>query len=160
MLRALLLFALLSTARVETFDLDLRSLIHASASLKFLLVGSVAQSNYYGPKPPPHFLAPPTTNTIRIQLQIYDDPSLGGARIQSVTFNNQDIPLQNADIHGFRGGAGFQVSPGKYDLLWKVLSFDNSSQQSSIQQHKETIAISKSDAWIQITIQGEEASIN
>lgn len=123
----------------------------------FLIFALLAQSSYYGPKPPPHFGPPSIENTIRVQIQIYDDPALGGARIEEVSFNQQDIPLQSPDLHGFRGGAGFQMSPGKYDLVWSV-STDRTSSPKTVQQ-KQKISISKGDQWIQITIQGENATV-
>ena len=124
----------------------------------FFFFAVVAQSNYFGPKPPPHFLSPPATNAIRVQIQIYDDPSLGGARINEVSFNQTKIPLQAPDLHGYRGGGGFQVPAGKYSLNWNVTVYQESSSQTF--DHKKTVTISKNDTWVQIMIQGEEASIS
>ena len=117
----------------------------------------LAQGAYYGSPPPPHFLAPSPTNQIRVQIEIYDDPKLGGVRIRDISFNGQDIALQSADLKGFRGEAGFQLAPGTYNLVWTVTR-DQIIWPRTI-RHREKIAIGKKDEWVQITVQGEQVTI-
>jgi hypothetical protein len=126
------------------------------AGMLFLLL-FFAQGTYYGPPPSPHFQGIPQGNKIRVQLEIYDDPALGGVRIQNVSFNRTNIALHPPDLQGFRGAAGFQVPPGTYDLVWTI-SRDQIVWPRTI-RHKEKIKIDPRDEWVQITIRGEEVSI-
>lgn len=106
----------------------------------------------------PFILEGPTPNNlIRVQIGMYDDPTLGGVRIQNASFNQTNIPLQSADLHGFRGEAGFQVAPGAYDLVWTVLR-DRFAWPRTI-RHKEKITIGKRDEWVQITVKGDEVTV-
>lgn len=127
---------------------EIRSLLLLFSSVLF------GQSIYYGPKASPHFDGPTNNHLIRVQIAVYDAPSLDGVRIKDVSFNNQTVALQSPDLKGFRGEAGFQVAPGTYTLIWNV-SRDQFAWPRTI-RHKEKIQIEKREEWVQITIQGEE----
>ncbi|MBI3508451.1 MAG: hypothetical protein HY069_02285 [Chlamydiia bacterium] len=108
-------------------------------------------STYLGPKQP----AP---GTVQVQLSVQNSPELGGVAVVSARFDGQDIPLKPADVNGYRGGANFQVTPGKYKLEWVV-------QKSKIYwprtvSHEELVTISGQDVWVQINLVGETATIH
>jgi hypothetical protein len=94
---------------------------------------------------------------VKVQILIRDSAQLGGVKILSVEFDGQSIPLKPADIYGIRGEAGFQKKPGKYALKWTV-ERDQVVWPRRI-SHEEEVAISPRDLWIQITIEGDQASI-
>jgi hypothetical protein len=148
----------------ECFDLDymgqkiLHLLIYLGAVLFVLGVAlffknhaCYAQTPYYGP-------SSPVPGLIRVEIQAFDDPDLGAVKMDEVIFNGKQIPLKPAGIHGFRGGAHFQVSPGSYDLIWSV-SRDCQSCWPRTVRHKQKVQIKKGMTWVQITIQGENATI-
>ncbi len=108
-----------------------------------------AQMPYYGPTSP--------SQGIQVQLMVYDQPELGGLKIESVTFDGRSVGLQPPDLYGFRGGGGFQLRPGKYQLEWRV-SKDKSAWPRTI-SYKKTIEIQPRDTWVQVTIKGSEATV-
>lgn len=113
----------------------------------------VAQNTYFGPTSP----LPGNPTLIQVEILIRDSPDLGGVQIESASFNGQQIPLKPRDIFGNRGSASFQVPPGKYSLEWTV-------QKDAIRwprtiTHTEEVHIDKRDLWVQIAIEGDEASI-
>lgn len=124
----------------------------------FTSVG-IAQTPYYGPNEPPHFnIKPPSASQLtQVQIQIYDQPDLGGLRILDVSFNGAAIPLQSPDLHGFRGGGSFQMPPGTYQLVWSV-SRDKQEWPRSL-KHQKSVQVQQRDTWVQVTIQGDEATI-
>jgi len=109
-----------------------------------------AQTPYYGPTSPISGLVP-------IELQIFDDPELGGVAIEEAIFNGRQIPLKPAGLRGFRGGASFKLAPGSYDLIWTVSRPENSWPRTA--KHKQKVSIQKNDVWVQVAIHGEHASV-
>ena len=113
----------------------------------------VAQNTYMGPTEP----VPGNPQLIRVELLIKDSQDLAGAQIQSVTFDGQAIPLKPRDIFGKRGAASFQLSPGKYTLRWTVNRDKTAWPRNA--SHEEEVNLSPRDLWVQILIEGEQASI-
>lgn len=113
----------------------------------------LAQNTYLGPISP----VPGNPQLIRVEVIVNDDPKLGGLQIQQVKFNGTNVPLKPRDVNGFRGQASFQLAPGKYKLTW-IVNRDKSAWPRTV-SHEETVTLDPRDLWVQITIQGEEASI-
>ncbi len=105
---------------------------------------------YYGP-------SSPESNRVQVQVLVYDEPQLGGLKIESVTFNGRSIGLQPPDLYGFRGGGGFQLQPGSYRLEWRV-SKDKVEWPRTLSFNK-TIEIKPRDTWVQVTIKGDQVSV-
>ncbi len=125
----------------------------------FLCAFTLAQTPYYGPNEPPHF-SQPLANTYdytEVQINVYDQPELGGLKIVDVSFNGSSLPLQAPDLHGFRGGGSFKMKLGSYPLVWKA-SRDSSSWPRTV-QFKQTVQVGKRDDWLQITIRGDQAQV-
>lgn len=116
--------------------------------------GEVAQNTYFGPISP----VPGNPQLVRVEVSVYDSPKPGGLEIESVTFNGASIPLKPRDVYGFRGKGSFQYPPGKYKLSW-VVNRDNRAWPRSV-THEETVFLDPRDLWVQVTIEGEEASIH
>lgn len=114
----------------------------------------LAQNTYLGPIQP----IPGNPDLVRVQIVVRDSPDSGGAQIQSVEFNGQRIPLKPRDIHGNRGGASFQVPPGKRKLKWVVQNDKVTWPRTN--KHEEEVNIDGRDYWIQILIVGDTASIS
>lgn len=113
----------------------------------------LTQNNYMGPIKK----IPGNPQLVRIEVLIQDSPALGGVQIESVSFDQQNIPLKPRDIYGNRGGASFQKMPGKYTLTWTVLR-DKTVWPREI-THEEIVTVDPRDLWIQISVVGEEVSI-
>ena len=109
-----------------------------------------AQSTYYGP-------TSPVPGLIKIEIQIYDDPELGGPKIVEVQFHNQQIALKPPGVRGYRGGASFQLEPGSYDLIWRVSSSTFTWPRTV--KHQQKIQIGPRDVWVQIAIHGNAAAV-
>ena len=114
--------------------------------------GLVAQ-NYMGPIKK----IPGDPHLVRIEVIVKDSPEQGGVQIQSVKFDGQAIPLKPRDIDGNRSKASFQMAPGKYTLRW-VVQRDKTIWPRTF-THEEEVNVDPRDLWIQVTIQGEKASI-
>ena len=113
----------------------------------------LVQNTYYGPVQP----IPGDPYLVRVEVLIRDSAELGGVQIQSVEFNGQSIPLKPRDIFGNRGKGSFQLPPGQYALRW-VVRRDKVAWPRTV-AHEEEVTIDQRDLWVQITIEGEEASI-
>lgn len=125
-----------------------RNIVFYFASMAAILLGALwAQTPYYGPNSP----AP---GLIQVQLLVYDQPTENGLKIESVQFDGRNIALQPPDVYGFRGGGGFQMEPGNYQLQW-VVSTGQSSWPRSV-NYKKSIAIQRGDVWVQLTIKGDQ----
>ncbi|OGN67698.1 MAG: hypothetical protein A3I67_04635 [Chlamydiae bacterium RIFCSPLOWO2_02_FULL_45_22] len=111
-------------------------------------------NTYFGPNEP----IPGDPQLVRVQILVYDDPNPKGVQMTSVTLNHEDIPLKPRDIYGYRGQASFQLRPGKYKLYWEVNQDDQTWPRTI--QHEEEVFLDPRDAWIQITVIGNEASIS
>ena len=123
--------------------------------MQWLAVFSLfAQSTYYGPTSQPSPLSP---HLVKVQIQAYDDPDLGGAKIASLSFNQTAIPLKPSDIYGFRGSAGFQLKAGSYSLNWETSNGTNNWPRTI--KHQQQIQVQDKDVWVQISIQGEKVVI-
>lgn len=114
-----------------------------------LTTGLFSQMPYYGPTSP--------SSGIQVQLMVYDQPELGGLKIESVRLNGINVNLQPPDLYGFRGGGGFQFQPGSYQLEWSA-SKDKVTWPRSM-SYKKTILIEPRDTWVQVTIQGDKVNI-
>lgn len=101
---------------------------------------------------------PGNAKLVRVQLIINDDPSPSGVQIAKVEFDQKSVSLKPRDIYGFRGQASFQLPPGKYKLKW-VVQKDKINWPRTI-SHEEEVTLDPRDLWIQITINGEKASIS
>lgn len=114
----------------------------------------IASTTYMGPKHP----LPNDAERIRIEITIRDSAKNGGPQIEEVFFNQQQIPLKPRDVYGSRGNASFFLPPGKYKLEWTV-NRDNFAWPRST-THKEEVLVSPRDLWIQVSIEGDSASIH
>ncbi|MES2272657.1 MAG: hypothetical protein V4487_00495 [Chlamydiota bacterium] len=115
--------------------------------------GLLVQNTYFGPNHP----LPGNPHLVRVEILIHDSTEPGGVQIQSVLFNEQNIPLKPRDVYGYRGKGSFQVPPGKYKLKWSVHR-DRVIWPRTL-SYEELVTIDPRDLWIQISIQGEKASI-
>lgn len=113
----------------------------------------LVQNTYLGPISP----VPGNPQLIRVEIIVNDDPKLGGLQITEVKFHGTTIPLKPRDVNGFRGQGSFQLPPGKYKLTWKA-NRDKSAWPRTV-SHEQIVNLDPRDLWVQITIQGEEASI-
>ncbi len=109
-----------------------------------------AQSTYYGP-------TSPVSGLIKVEIQIYDDPELGGPKVAEVQFHNQQLSLKPAGVRGYRGGGSFQLQPGSYDLTWRVSGSEGTWPRTV--KHQKKIKVESSDVWIQIAIHGSTAAV-
>jgi hypothetical protein len=116
------------------------------------LVASTSNT-YLGPQKP----VVGNPQLVRVQVIVRDAPEASGLQIISAEFNGQPVPLQPRDIYGNRGQASFQVPPNKYKLKWKM-NRDKFAWPRTI-THEEEVTVSPRDLWLQITIEGESASI-
>jgi hypothetical protein len=94
---------------------------------------------------------------IRLEILIRDSAEANGLQIVSVEFDNTDIPLKPRDIYGNRGNASFQVKPGVYKLEW-VVNRDKFAWPRSV-THEEVVTVDPRDLWLQISIEGDTATI-
>jgi hypothetical protein len=118
------------------------------------LFGLVASNTYMGPTHP----IPGNPQRIRVEIEIRDSSTASGPQIQKVIFNQEQIPLKPRDVNGSRGNASFLLAPGKYKLKWTV-NRDNFIWPRSV-DHEEEVLLSPRDLWIQISIEGNTASIH
>lgn len=150
------LFPLFSLLGMASFLIAAIFIFRAGGSFqKFSIFDStyLAQNTYLGPTSP----VPGNPQLIRVEIIVNDDPKLGGLQIQQVKFNGTDVPLKPRDINGFRGQGSFQLPPGKYKLTW-IVNRDKFAWPRTV-SHEETVTLDPRDLWVQITIQGDEASI-
>lgn len=119
-----------------------------------LLAALLAQYHYYPPEQTP---APGETLT-RVEVLVYDDPKLGGLQVVSASFNEEAIPLKPRDIYNYRGSASFALRPGTYELDWTV-ERDPRIWPRTI-DHTKNIEIKSGEFWVQIKIEGNQASID
>jgi hypothetical protein len=117
------------------------------------LPGQTASYTYFGPDKP----VPGNPQLVRLEVLIRDSPDADGLQIVSAEFNHTNIPLKPRDIYGNRGNASFQVKPGTYKLQW-VVNRDKFAWPRTI-THEEVVTVSPRDLWLQISIEGETASI-
>lgn len=113
----------------------------------------LVQNTYFGPTE----AVPNSSQLIRVEVLIQDSPQLGGVRITQASFDGHSIPMKQPDIYGHRGVASFQVLPGKYELRWTVKR-DAYIWPRTV-NHEEIVNVSPRDLWIQVTIEGDSASI-
>src|SRR3989344_2524654 len=122
--------------------------------LSLLAFGALtAQNTYLGPTSP----VPGSPKTVRVEGIVHDSPTPAGVQIESVQFDGASIPLTPRDVHGYRATASFQVFPGKYKLRWKVKR-DKLVWPRTV-SHEEEVTVDPRDLWLQISIEGETASI-
>lgn len=114
--------------------------------------GSLAQT-YFGPTAP----IPGNPQLVRVEVLVQDGSEPNGLQVVSASFNGTSIPLKPRDVLGYRGGASFQVKPGKYTLRWKV-NRDHFAWPRTA-SHEEIVTIDPRDLWLQISIEGDQASI-
>jgi len=114
----------------------------------------LAQNTYLGPIQP----IPGNPHLVRVEIIVRDSPDSGGVQVQTVEFYNQKIPLKPRDIYGNRGGASFQISPGKQKLKWTVQR--DKTIWPRTMTHEEEVNIDSRDYWVQILIVGDTATIN
>lgn len=117
------------------------------------LPGQTASYTYFGPD---KSVTDPS-KLVRLEILVRDSSDADGLQIVSVQFNRTDIPLKPRDLYGYRGNASFQVKPGTYKLLW-VVNRDRFAWPRTI-THEEIVTVSPRDLWLQISIEGETASI-
>jgi hypothetical protein len=113
-----------------------------------------AQNTYFGPTEP----IPGSPHLIRVQILIRDSDVPSGLQMKSVTFNGTSIPLKPRDVSGYRGQASFQLPPGKYSLKW-VVERDKRAWPRTLNREEEVI-LDPRDLWIQISIEGDTATIS
>ena len=117
------------------------------------LPGQTASNTYFGPVKQ----APGNGQLIRLEILVRDSPEANGLQVASVEFNNTDIPLKPRDIYGNRGNASFQMRPGTYTLVW-VVNRDRFAWPRTV-THEEVVSVDSRDLWLQISIEGETATI-
>jgi hypothetical protein len=150
------MFSLFGLLGAATFLSAAIFLFHSDASFKKLSIfdsACLTQNTYLGPITP----IPGNPQLIRVELIVNDDSKAGGAQIQQVKFHETEVPLKPRDINGFRGQGSFQLPPGKYKLIW-VINRDKFTWPRTV-SHEEIVTLDPRDLWVQITIQGDEASI-
>ena len=122
----------------------------------------LAQSTYYGPEDPYYGPSPAPfqqpSQDVRVEVQVYDEGTLGGVQVGKVIFNKQEIALRPAAIHSSRGGGSFLVKPGTYNLSW--MTETQTSAWPRTQSYKRQVEVKKGDYWIQITIRGSQCEID
>jgi hypothetical protein len=114
----------------------------------------LASSTYLGPTKS----IPGNPKLIRIEVLVSDSPDPSGPQVVSVKFDKVNVPLKSRDIYGNRGSGSFQVPPGKYKLKWKTNQ--NKVVWPREVVHEEEVTVSPRDLWIQIQIEGDEATIS
>lgn len=142
---ALLMMATLSFFKQK--EMPLFSAIHHSSLI------AQNTNNYLGPNQ----RLPNNVQMIKIQVLVYNDPNPAGVKIVNAELDGSSIPLKPADIHGFRGQASFQKSPGKYKLKW-VVDRGESTWPRTV-EHEENVHLNPRDMWLQISISGDTAEI-
>ena len=147
------LFSLLGIAVLLAGAIFLFRLSGGFKKLSIFDSACLAQNTYLGPISP----IPGNPQLIRVEVAVNDDLKLGGFQITEVQFNGVNIPLKPRDINGFRGQGSFQLPPGKYKLAW-VLNRDKFVWPRTV-SHEQIVTLDQRDLWVQITIQGEDASI-
>lgn len=95
---------------------------------------------------------------VQVQILVRDSLDPSGPEVTSVAFNNQNVPLQPRDIYDNRGNASFQMEPGTYELRWTVNVRKKVWPRNVTYTHQ--VEISPRDSWIQISIEGDKASIS
>lgn len=95
---------------------------------------------------------------VQVQVFVYDEPELGGLKIESVSFDRRSVGLQPADLYGFRGGGGFQLPPGNYRLEWTASRGGHGWPRS--EKYKKTVQIGTDDTWVQIEINGSSVTVS
>jgi len=95
---------------------------------------------------------------VLIEILIRDSAELGGEQVESVTFAGEKIPLRPRDVFGSRGIVSLQKPPGTYSLKW-VVQRDRFLWPRTL-PYAEEIVISPRDLWVQISINGDQASID
>ncbi|HSX14066.1 MAG TPA: hypothetical protein VLE96_06590 [Chlamydiales bacterium] len=114
--------------------------------------GNIAQT-YLGPKK----FGLESADLIRVEILVKDSPLLSGLQIQNVVFNGQIVPLKPRDVFGKRGDASFQLPPGKYILKWTANR--DSLIWPRVLKFEEEVILDPRDLWIQVQIEGDQASI-
>jgi hypothetical protein len=114
----------------------------------------IASNTYFGPTKP----IPGTPQLVRVEVLVRDSEDPSGPQVVSVDFNKNNVPLQPRDIYGNRGSGSFQLSPGKYKLRW--VTNQNKIAWPRNLTHEEEVTINSRDLWIQIQIEGDQASIH
>lgn len=95
---------------------------------------------------------------VQVQILVRDSADPSGPEVTSVTFNNNNVPLQPRDIYGNRGNGSFQLESGTYQLRWTVNIRKKIWPRNATYTHE--VEISPRDSWIQISIEGDKASIS
>lgn len=114
----------------------------------------IAQNTYFGPKEN----SKQSGELTRIELLVRDDPKNSSYPIIEVEFNSMEIPLKPGGIFGNRGGASFQLPAGKYLLKWKVQR-DRRIYPRTLTFQKQ-IHVNGEHLWMQIIVEGDQATIN
>jgi hypothetical protein len=117
------------------------------------IVGLTASNTYFGPVKQ----TPGNEQLIRVEILVRDSAEANGLQIVNVEFNNTTIPLKPRDVYGNRGNASFQMRPGTYQLTWAV-NRDKFAWPRTV-THEETVTVDPRDLWLQISIEGDKASI-
>lgn len=126
---------------------------HISISTPASVAPLTASNTYLGPVGP----LPGNPKLVQVELIVRDAPEAAGVQVVSVDFAGKNVPLKPRDVYGNRGEASFQLKPGKYRLRWTV-NRDKIAWPRTI-KHEEEVNISPRDLWLQIYIEGDEASI-
>ncbi|MDE3046186.1 MAG: hypothetical protein KGJ02_06040 [Verrucomicrobiota bacterium] len=113
----------------------------------------LAANTYLGPQKP----VVGNPQLVRIEVLVRDSVESDGVQIKKVTFNSTDIPLHPRDVYGNRGAGSFQLAPGKYKLRWTV-NRDHFAWPRNA-SFEEEVNVSPRDLWLQISIEGDKASI-
>ena len=113
-----------------------------------------AGTTYFGPKSP----VVGNPQLVRIEVVLKDSADSSGPQLVSVTFYNKNIPLKPRDVYGNRGSASFQVPPGKYKLNWTV-NRDRYVWPRRV-EHEMVVTVSPRDLWLQLEVQGDQATLH
>lgn len=129
-----------------------------------LLFTLLAQYQYNPPTPPfaleqyTTTLPSPPSGLTKVEVEVYDDPKVGGLPVLSATFDDVKIPLKPRDVHKYRGSASYQLKPGTYELDWTVQR-DKFVWPRTV-DHVQTFQIQPSELTLHITIEGDHASMD
>ena len=114
----------------------------------------LASNTYLGPTTP----IPGKPQLVRIEVLVRDAQDPAGPQVVSVNFNQMNVPLKPRDIYGNRGSGSFQLSPGQYKLRW--VTNQNKIIWPRNATHEELVTVSPRDLWVQVQIDGDQATIH
>ena len=96
---------------------------------------------------------------VKVEININDDIETKDGKIISVVFAKHTLTLKPADPLGSRGTIRFQLSPGTYQLIWKVRNNDKNIWPK-FTEYRKKIKLYPEEKWIHIRITGRKYEID